>query len=264
MNLKEFLKRIDEKIYLNKDFLENYKFFKIKNRNFYYELKPIKSPSVVPLDHLVEIENFKKILIKNTIQFLKCGLANNILLWGERGCGKSSLVKSVVYSIDDNKLKLIHLKKSDILIMEDLIDVISEHDYKYILFLDDLSFKENDELYIELKSILDGGFIEKSENILIYATSNKRHFVEEKFINDNIIHEKDVISETISLSDRFGISLGFYMYNKEQYLNIVKKYAENFNLTKYTEQDAVNFAMKKGGFTGRSAYQFVISKLVED
>jgi len=264
MNLKEFLDKIAKKVVLNYEELEQFKFFKVKNRNFYFEIKPIKNPPIVPIDQLVEIDNFKNIVLKNTLQFLETGIANNVLLWGERGCGKSSLIKSVVNSIRDNRLKLIQLRKTDISVFEDVLDILTElNSFKFIIFLDDLSFKENDELFIELKSVLDGGLIENSKNIIIYATSNRRHLIEEKFINDNIIHESDAISEIISLSDRFGISLGFYLYNKEQFLKIVKKYAEIFNLKEFSEKDALNFAMKKGGFTGRTAYQFIINRLSE-
>ena len=156
------------------------------------------------------------------------------------------------------------MKKSDIPIIEDLIDYLSELPQKFILFLDDFSFKENDELFIDLKSILDGGLIEDSKNIIIYATSNRRHMIDERFISEDVIHEKDAISEIISLSDRFGITLGFYLYNKEQFIKIVSKYAKKFNLKRFDEQEALNFAMKKGGFTGRTAYQFVILKLMEE
>ncbi len=264
MNLKDFLKKIDYKIVIDVKNLTNYKFFKVKNRNFYYEVKPIKNPPVINLDELIEIEKFKQIVLKNTLQFLATGIANNVLLWGERGCGKSSLIKSIINSIDDKRLKLIQLKKSDIPILEDLIDTLTEINLKFILFLDDFSFKENDDLFIELKSVLDGGLIENSGNIIIYATSNRRHLIEEKFVDDRVIHEQDAISEVISLSDRFGISLGFYLYNKDQFLNIVKNYALKFNVKEYSEQEALNYAMKKGGFTGRTAYQFIITKLMEE
>ncbi len=262
MNLRDFLRKIDNKIVIDENSLIKFKFFKVKNRNFYFEIKPIKNPPIINLEDLVEIEDFKKIILKNTLKFLDTGTANNVLLWGERGCGKSSLIKSVINRIKDKRLKLIQLKKSDIPVLEDLIDTLTEINFKFILFLDDFSFKESDDLFIELKSVLDGGLIENSGNIIVYATSNRRHLIEEKFLNDNVIHEQDAISEIISLSDRFGISLGFYLYNKEQYLNIVKNYALKFNVNDYTEQDALNFAMKKGGFTGRTAYQFIINKLV--
>ena len=264
MNLKDFLKKIENKIVFEENALNNFKFFKLKNRNFYYEIKPIKNPEIIPLKDLIEIEKIKKIVLKNTLQFIKTGKANNVLLWGERGCGKSTLIKSIVASIKDSNLKLIQLKKSDIPILEDLIDYLIEFPQKFIIFLDDFSFKENDELFIELKSVLDGGLIEDSKNIIIYATSNRRHLIDERFVSNDVIHEKDAISEVISLSDRFGISLGFYLYNKNQFLKIVKKYAEKFNLKEFNEQDALNYAMKKGGFTGRTAFQFVILKLMEE
>jgi len=262
MNLNDFLKKIAEKIVINETYLEKYKFFKIKDKTFYYELFPVKNPAIIPLNDLVVIDNFKEKVLDNTYKFLATGYANNVLLWGERGCGKSSLIKSVVAYINDDRLKLILIKKSYISILDDLFDILIEFEkFKFIIFLDDLSFKENDELFIELKSILDGGIVENSKNLIIYATSNRRHFIEEKFINEDIIHENDAISEIVSLSDRFGISLGFYLYSKDEYLNIIRKYAEKFNIKEYSEQEAFNFAMKKGGFTGRSAYQFIISQL---
>ncbi len=258
--LLKILEKIEKKVNYSKENFSKYTFFKIKNRNIYFEIIPLKKITPLPLNDLLCIENIKKIVYENTKKFISTGYANNVLLWGERGCGKSSLIKSIVNEFKNNGLKLIQFKKTDLRILEDVIEEIENLEYKFIIFLDDISFKENDDLFLELKSIMDSGAFEGNGNTLIYATSNRRHLIEERFISDDIIHENDAISEIISLSDRFGISLGFYKFNKDEYLEIVKNYAKKFNVyKKFNPQDALNFAMKQGGFTGRTALQYILT-----
>ena len=258
--LINFLEKLENPINFDFQDLNNFTFFKLKNRKLFHIIEPIKNLKPIKINELLFIDKPKKILIENTKRFLNSGKANNVLLWGERGCGKSSLIKSIVYMFKDENLKLILIKKSEISFLEDTIDALLNLPYKFIIFLDDLSFTTIDDNFISLKSILDIIEMNSSNNLLVYATSNRRHLVEEKFISEDIIHENDAISEIISLSDRFGITFGFYKFNKEQFLEIAKNYAKKENvLEKFNKNDALNFAMKKGGFTGRVAYQYVLT-----
>ncbi len=258
--ITRFLKKIEKRVFAEKDIFENYTFFKILNKKLFYEIKPIKNPQIISFDDIICIESIKEIVLQNTLKFISLGIANNVLLWGERGCGKSSLIRSIVFKLKDKNVKLIQLKKTDLLILEILIDILSEFENKFIIMLDDLSFKEEDDLFLHLKYVLDESSFQKNKNIIIYATSNKRHLIEEKFIPADILHEEDKLNEIISLSDRFGLTIGFYKFTKNQYIKIVNHYAKKFNLqNEINIQEALNFAMKKGGYTGRNAYQYILS-----
>ncbi len=240
--------------------IEKYQFFKWEKKVFTYYLKHILNPQIIDFEDLIGIDAIKEQVYNNTLQFVKGYPANNVLLWGERGCGKSSLIKSIVKKFSNSNLKLIEVRRRDFQSLEELFDLVVKINYKFIIFLDDISFSTEDVEYKALKSILDGSVISSHENILIYATSNRRHMVKEHHISEDEIHKIDVISERVSLSDRFGISLGIYKPNKDVYLKIVKNYIRKFSVENfYTEQDALNFAMYKGGFSGRTAYQFAIN-----
>jgi len=245
---------------LNLKELENNTFFIWKKKYFFYYLKPVKNPFLVKFDDLLCMDNLKKNIYDNTLQFLNGYRANNVLLWGEKGCGKSSLVKSLVPLFDNFKLKLIEVGKEDFYSLEELIELLTGLSYKFIIFLDDVSFVEEDKNFKTLKAILDGSLVEYSDNYVIYATSNRRHFIKESFEDNDEIHIFESISEKISLSDRFGISWGFYKPDKESYLKIAKHYSVKFGLKKYfTEKSALQFALGKGGFSGRAAYQYAVS-----
>ncbi len=247
---------------INLEELKEFQFFRWEKKLLTYYLKPVRNPYILNFEDLIGIDKVKNIIYQNTIQFIHGFPANNVLLWGERGCGKSSLIKSIVKKCNTNSLKLINVKKDDAKSLEQLFDVIFTLPYKFIIFLDDISFNSENQDFKTLKSILDGGVTENLENILIYATSNRRHMIKEYHINDNEIHESDTLAERISLSDRFGISIGIYKPDKDSYLEIVNHYIKKFSLEKfYREQEALNFAMYKGGFSGRAAYQYVISLL---
>ena len=260
---KKANKFIDE-IYpdkINSKIFENNSFFVWKKSLFSNYLKPVKNTSVIDFDDIIGIDKIKKIVYRNTLQFIKGFPANNVLLWGEKGCGKSSLIKSLVKKLESSYLKLIEVKSNEYSSLESLFEVlVLFEDYKFIVFLDDISFNEQNENFKILKSILDGSLIENKNNFLIYATSNRRHMIKEKFRNNDEIHEFEAISEKISLSDRFGISLGLYKPEKSTYLEIARYYADKFNLYEfYNDTDALNWAMVKGGFSGRAAYQYAIS-----
>ena len=206
---------------INYESLKNFQFFRWHKKLITYYLKPVKNPEIIDFDELIGIDNIKNTVYNNTLQFVKGFAANNVLLWGERGCGKSSLIKSIVKKFDKNKLKLVFVKREESTSLEELLDTLSTLHFKFIIFLDDISFVTENQDFKSLKSILDGGVVENQNNILIYSTSNRRHMVKESHIDNNEIHQVDAISEKISLSDRFGISLGIYKPDKDTYLEIV-------------------------------------------
>ncbi|ABO35207.1 protein of unknown function DUF815 [Methanococcus maripaludis C5] len=227
----------------------------------------------------------KEILLKNTSAFIEGNPSNNILLVGSRGTGKSSLVKSLVKEYYLDGLRIIELKKSQLKDFDLIIDNLRNRNKKFIVFLDDLSFEDNETEYKELKSILEGSLEKKPENVIIYATSNRRNLIKESWSErESEIHSNDSINEKMSLSDRFGITLSFYSPTQEEYLNMVKKLAtENginpcnqddvkfysMNIGKLSEQtgrimawetlreDAIKWGISQNGFSGRTAKQFI-------
>ncbi len=244
----------------NKFFLKEKQFFVWKKKNFNYVLKHINNAEVSDFDDLLGIDKQKKSVFENTLQFLKGYKANNVLLWGEKGCGKSSLIKSIIIAFKSFDLKLIEVGKDDFFSLEELFEIIVKLPYKFIIYLDDVSFTEEDSNFKTLKALLDGSLVETSDNHIIYATSNRRHLIRETYREDDEIHKFEAISEKISLSDRFGISWGFYKPDKDTYLKIAERYCKKFQLLKFfNEKDALRFAMEKGGFSGRAAYQYAIS-----
>jgi|GEM_PF-348202 len=258
------LNRLIDAIYPAKidysEIIANFNFFSWRKGLVANYLKEIKNPYIVDLDDIIALDYFKETILNNTFQFCRGYLANNILLWGERGCGKSSLIKSIVKKFENYKLKLIEVKSDSLNSLEQLFDIIANYsDIRFIVFLDDISYTVEDTGYRILKSLLDGSLTENMNNFLIYATSNRRHMVKEEF-SDKEIHEFEAISEKVSLSDRFGISLGVYKPLKEDYISIVENYVIKFNLQEFfNKQDALNWAMNRGGFSGRTAYHYVLS-----
>ncbi len=245
--------------FTEKDVKEN-SFFIWKKAQFTYFLKPVKNPFLIEFDDLMGIDAIKKDVYRNTLQFLKGFKANNVLLWGEKGCGKSSLIKSLIPIFKTYDLKLIEVNNEDFNSLEELFEIIVKLPFKFIIFLDDISFGDNDKNFKKLKAILDGNLVETSDNYIIYATSNRRHLVKETFSTEQEIHTSDAVSEKISLSDRFGIAWGFYKPDQETYLQIIKHYVKKFNLEIFSNnKEAVQFAMQKGGFSGRTAYQYAVS-----
>ncbi len=230
-------------------------------------LKPIRDKDIDPigLDELVGIEYQKSMLLENTKNFLRGKPANNALLWGSRGCGKSSLIKAVFNHLKDKGLRLIQIDKEDLINLLDIVDNIRDEKYRYIIFCDDLGFSENDVSYRSLKSVLDGSIELPPSNILIYTTSNRRHFVSESLKdNDNAIvksgklHYGDVVEEKLSLADRFGLWLSFYQGSQEDFLKIVDSYFEGFDIDKkILHAKAKEFSALRGGSrSGRCAKQF--------
>jgi len=225
-------------------------------------LRPIRRPVRVDQDELIGIESVKKHVIKNTSQFLDKKKANNILLWGERGTGKSSLIKSLLTVFEGTNLRLVHVYKHDILTIQEMYELMARSNtYRFILFIDDLSFEENQTDYKEMKTIMDGGLEEIPENILFYATSNRKHLVPTRFSDSDSdeIRSADTVEEKLSLADRFGLRFGFYHISQETYLEIVTSYAVRYGvrMEKETlERLALQWALFAGGRNGRIAEQF--------
>lgn len=231
-------------------------------------LQPIRHVSKFRLDDLKEVDGQKERLVRNTEQFVNGKLANNVLLTGSRGSGKSSLIKACLNTYADQKLRLIEVDKSDLIDLPDLVECLSERPEKFIIFADDLSFDEGEKGYKELKSILDGSISATGNNILIYATSNRRHLLPE-YISDNAsyrhtedgeLHPGEVVEEKISLSERFGLWLSFYPFSQEEYLNIVDQWLRHFGIEEHdieaAKPHALVWALERASRSGRVAYQF--------
>ena len=226
-------------------------------------MKPIKRPVQVDQHDLIGIESIKKQVFRNTQNFIDGKKANNVLLWGERGTGKSSLLKSLLTAFEETPLRMIQIYKHDILTLQEMYDLIALNKaYRFILFLDDLSFEENQTDYKEMKTIMDGGLEQIPENVLFYATSNRKHLVPTRFSdNDNdITRPSDTLEEKVSLVDRFGLRFGFYHFSQDTYLEIVASYATKYGVRmdkENLEETAIQWALGAGGRNGRIAEQFV-------
>lgn len=233
-------------------------------------LRIISRISPISLDDLQHVDQQKALLVRNTEQFLAGLPANNALLWGPRGTGKSSLVKAILNEFGDKGLKLIEVERDYLVDLPSIIDSIAESDPKqknrFVIFCDDLSFDEKDTTYRALKVVLDGSVLSTPENIVIYATSNRRHLVPEKlrdnldakFDSDGEIHQSEAVEERISLSERFGLWVSFHPFNQQRYLNIVAHWLEHFGekLSDEARHAALQWALLHGSRSGRSAQQF--------
>ena len=225
-------------------------------------LNPVRRPVRIDQDDLIGIDSMKKAVLQNTRHFIDGKRANNVLLWGERGTGKSSLVKSLLTVFDDTALRMIQVYKHDILTIQELYDLVARSKpYRFILFIDDLSFEESQTDYKEMKTIMDGGLEEIPENVLFYATSNRKHLIPTKFSDNESdeIRPSDTVEEKVSLVDRFGLRFGFYHFSQETYLEIVASYAARYGIRMdkdKLERLAVQWALGAGGRNGRIAEQF--------
>jgi len=225
-------------------------------------LKPITASKSMPLALLVGLDQQTDILFENTANFARGFPANNALLWGARGMGKSSLVKAVHGDLtpEHNTLHLIEIYREDLSTLPLLLSLLREQpDQRFILFCDDLSFDEQDSSYKTLKALLDGGLEGRPANVIIYATSNRRHLIPRNMIENErktAIHASESVEEKVSLSDRFGLWLGFYQCNQDQYLAMVKGYGAHYGL-KIDTQKALEWATTRGHRSGRTAWQFI-------
>ncbi len=230
-----------------------------KYRAFIYngELKPIENPDPITLKDLKNYEIQRKQVIENTLCFLKGRPAQNILLYGDRGAGKSSTVKAVFNEFKE--LRMVEIAKEDIKLLPSLFEILGKTDLKFIVMIDDLSFSEVDDRFAVLKATLDGSLSAKPENILIYATTNRRKIIRET-VAEREISAADAIDESMSLSDRFGLFITFSKPDKQLYLNIVHQLCEDkgIDIEETRIDDAAErFALRHSGRSPRTAKQFV-------
>jgi predicted AAA+ superfamily ATPase len=223
--------------------------------------------SRVDLGLLKGIEQVRDILIENTLRFANGLPANNALLWGARGMGKSSLVKAAHASINLNRkpvdrLKLIEIHREDIESLPALMDLLRSSDFRFIVFCDDLSFDGNDASYKSLKAVLEGGIEGRPDNVILYATSNRRHLLAREMIENErstAINPGEAVEEKVSLSDRFGLWLGFHRCSQDEYLAMVKGYCGHFGIKlggAELEREALEWSTTRGSRSGRVAWQF--------
>ncbi|PAF43544.1 DUF815 domain-containing protein [Helicobacter sp. 11S02596-1] len=222
---------------------------------YFHEIKEFDR---VDLQTLLGLEAEIIKLDKNTQAFCAGKIASNVLIWGARGCGKSSMVKGVfakyLYGVD-SPLRVIEVEKKDIGILPVLIDDLRGRAFKFVIYCDDLSFEAGDRSYKALKSVLEGSLEKKPDNVLVYATSNRRHLVaESEEVSE--IHQNDVFDELISLSDRFGLSMGVYALGAAEYLEIVRRLCGSEEEFLAIKLQALNYAGLKGNRSGRSAREF--------
>jgi len=220
-------------------------------------------PHLFDLDDLVGVDDIREAVVRNTAQFVAGLPANNVLLWGERGSGKSSLVKGLLKRFAPQGLRIVELKRWDIMSLPAITALLRDQSYRFILFCDDLSFDDGEGDFRSLKTLLDGDIEERPANILIYATSNRRHLMPEQ-MEDNAgggeIHPDEAIGEKLALSDRFGLSLGFYCLDQDEYLAVVRRYAVQRKLNVIDEElrdKALKWSRFSGRRSGRSARQFI-------
>lgn len=223
-------------------------------------LREIREPDPVRLKDLVGYENQKQEIIDNTKQFLKGIPANNLLLYGSRGTGKSSTVKAILNEFSDEGLRLIEVDKNQLSDFTRIIRLLKYKKQKFIIFVDDLVFQQNEASYSALKTILEGRVESRPDNILIYATTNRRHLVEERFSDRDEIHSRDTKEEQLSLADRFGITISFFAPNQKEFLEIVDGIVKSKGLnveTKYLHSEALKWEKWHNGRSPRSARQFI-------
>jgi predicted AAA+ superfamily ATPase len=230
-------------------------------------LRPVRILSTTGLDDLLCIDDQKRQIDTNTRQFLAGLPANNVLLWGPRGTGKSSLIKALLNTYSARGLRLIEVEREHLTDLPDILDLVCDRPERYLIFCDDLSFEAHDARYKALKVLLDGSVHATPANVLVYATSNRRHLLPEQ-LSDNLaarmvdgeVHQVEAVEEKISLSERFGMWLAFHPFTQEQYLDIVNHWLDRLAVPALdrdgAETAALQWALLHGSRSGRSAWQF--------
>jgi predicted AAA+ superfamily ATPase len=239
-----------------------------KRGNGVGRLEPVRHVAALALDELREIDAQKEKIARNTRQFVEGRPANNVLLTGARGTGKSSLIKACLNAFAPQGLRLIEVDKADLTDLPDIVDIVSARPEKFVVFCDDLSFEDGEPGYKAMKSILDGSIAAATPNVLIYATSNRRHLLPEH-MKDNLsyttsadgeIHPGEVVEEKISLSERFGLWVSFYPFTQDEYLTITGQWLRHFAVSDAAitaaRAEALVWALERGSRSGRVAYQF--------
>ena len=231
-------------------------------------LDAVRHVARISTDDLQHIERQKETIERNTLQFLAKRPANNVLMTGARGTGKSSLVKAMLHAHADAGLRLIEVDKADLGDLPDIVELVAARPERFIVFCDDLSFEEGEAGYKALKSVLDGSVASAGDNVLIYATSNRRHLMPE-YMSENLqaqhqsdgeIHPGETVEEKISLSERFGLWLSFYPFRQDYYLDIVYHWLRELGCPEEqiepSRTEALQWALERGSRSGRVAYQF--------
>ena len=241
--------------------------FRWRKRNGHGVIEAVRHVHKIALGDLREIDDQKKIVEQNTRQFVEGYPANNVLLTGARGTGKSSLVKALLNKYASRGLRVIEVEKQDLTDLADIVDHIDNRAERFILFCDDLSFDTDELGYKTLKAVLDGSVAAASENCLIYATSNRRHLMPE-FMSENLetkhigdeIHPGETEEEKISLSERFGVWVSFYPFDQDEYLGIVAQWLAHYKINGANSEAvrlaALQWALRRGSRSGRVAWQF--------
>jgi uncharacterized protein len=242
--------------------------FRYRKRGGSGLIEPVRHVAPIRLDALVEVGPQKERLLRNTEQFVAGFGANNVLLTGARGTGKSSLIKACLNEFSARGLRLIEVDKTELVDLPDIVDLVAERPERFVIFCDDLSFDEGEPGYKALKSILDGSVSQSSDNVLIYATSNRRHLLPEymkenltyKHLDNGEVHPGEVIEEKISLSERFGLWISFYPFSQDEYLAIVAQWLRGFDVDEAAiaaaRQESLVWALERGSRSGRVAFQF--------
>ena len=231
-------------------------------------LEPVRHVGAMQLSDLQNIDVQKERIARNTEQFVSGRTANNVLLTGARGTGKSSLIRACLHSYAPQGLRLIEVDKADLTDLPDIVDVVASRPEKFIIYCDDLSFEEGEPGYKAMKSMLDGSVSAATANVLVYATSNRRHLLPE-YMTDNLaqqksengeIHPGEVVEEKISLSERFGLWVSFYPFSQDEYLRVVAQWLSALGMDATTiesaRSEALVWALERGSRSGRVAHQF--------
>ena len=229
-------------------------------------LAPVPSVSRVDLSLLVGVDRSRDTLMQNTLQFAKGYSANNALLWGARGMGKSSLVKAIhgAMNVQGHPLKIVELQREDLPTVGRLLNHLRSSDHRFVLFCDDLSFSHDDEHYKSLKAVLDGGIEGRPDNVILYATSNRRHLMPRDMIENersSAINPSEAVEEKVSLSDRFGLWLGFHPCSQDEYFNMIFGYCKAHGVVEDEDvicAEAIEWTRTRGSRSGRVAWQYFV------
>ncbi len=231
----------------------------------------VPNPHRVTLDDLLCMDTQKAEVMRNTEQFVRSRPANNVLLWGARGTGKSTLIKAVFNAFVNRGLRLIEVEKEHLVDLVEIVETLAGRSERFLIYCDDLSFEADDPGYKSLKAVLEGSIAAPAENVMIYASSNRRHLLPESkadnqdvHVIDGEIHPGEAIEEKVSLSERFGLWLSFYPFNQAQYLEIVEHWLQRFDSGSCSDQGtrlaALRWARQRGSRSGRVARQFAIDQ----